>query len=548
MAICPYCERTGPDVLEPCPTGDGYVCIDEDDFHQWPDDPLLGREVGDRYVVLSVLGRGAMGRVYKAHQKQVDRMVALKVFRPEMLLGGGAGRRTTESERERAEERFVREARVLGRFSHPNCVTLYDFGSGPQRDFLYMAMEFVAGLSLREAIKRGVKFEAILSIAIQTADALIEAHAHNVIHRDLKPDNVVLAHVTGDGDPTVKVLDFGIAKLAQAGTESGTSEGVFGTPAYMSPEQCRGATAEVGPASDVYALGCICYEMICGRLPYETSDPEEMMRMHLEALVPEVTPRDGLRVPDELKQIVRRCMAKEAGDRWPDVGAFRQAVADVMRRHAEVDETEELSISRLAAARGGNDRDPGEADRQVEVPDNRVASDQRNPFVDQPLDAEAAWGSDASGELEAEAFEVADTVIDPEAAERWANMDTDPDQSAPNQSVSDESRSDQSAVEVGGASQADEGTRSAGESAAAVSSERHRDPWEDAEQTAPLANDSDSADFEAETTLPGRGSKEPVEWLDMLDRQVIWALLLLVVVTAGCVTTFVWIYLTMAGG
>jgi len=536
MAICPYCERTGPDVLEPCPTGDGYICIDDDDFHQWPDDPLLGREVGDRYVVLSVLGRGAMGRVYKARQKQVDRMVALKVFRPEMLLGGGAGRGTTESERERAEERFVREARVLGRFSHPNCVTLYDFGSGPKRDFLYMAMEFVAGLSLREAIKRGVKFEAILSIAIQTADALNEAHAHNVIHRDLKPDNVVLAHVAGDGDPTVKVLDFGIAKLARAGTESGSSEGVFGTPAYMSPEQCRGATAEVGPASDVYALGCICYEMICGRLPYETSDPEEMMRMHLEAPLPEVTPREGLRVPAELKQIVRRCMAKDADERWPDVGAFRQAVADVMRRHAEADETEELTISRIAAVHGGNEPDPAEADRQVEVPDNRVASDRRNPFVDQPLDAESAWGNDASGELEEE-FEVADTVIDPEAAERWANMDTDPERTAP----------EQSAVEVGGAPGEDEVNRSAGESAGAVSVEGQRDPWEDAEQTAPLANASDSAEFEAETTLPGRGSKETLEWLNMLDRQVLWALLLLAVVTAGCVTTFVWIYLMMAG-
>jgi serine/threonine protein kinase len=521
MAICPHCERAGPDVLQACPSDDGYICIDEDDYHQWPDDPLLGREVGERYIVLSVLGRGAMGRVYKAHQKQVDRLVALKVFRPEMLLAGEVGRRTSEAERERAEQRFIREARVLGRLSHPNCVTLYDFGTGPERDFLYMAMEFVAGLSLRQAIQRGLKFEAILSIMLQTADALIAAHAHDVVHRDLKPDNVVLAHQAGDGDPTVKVLDFGIAKLAQGATQSGATDGVFGTPAYMSPEQCRGSAREVGPVSDIYALGCICYEMVCGRLPFESDDPEEMMRKHREAEIPKVDPRAGLDVPDELADIITKALQKHPEDRWRDASACREAIAGVMAQHSEADETGELSIRRVASAfRGGSASQDDEEQRRVQVPDNRVASQEHDPFVEQSFDSEAsAWDNDAPPPG-TEDFDAADTVIDPEAAERWANMeaqaaDTDPTAVGPTPPPDGEQST----------------------------------PWKDAEPTDPINQIEADREFEGETTqLAGVRVDDTSFWSRVTDRQVVWALALVVVMLVGCVATFVWIYLTMGTG
>jgi eukaryotic-like serine/threonine-protein kinase len=331
MPICPHCEATTDKMLASCPSGDGYYCVDETEYAAYSDDPLIGRRIADRFIVSSVLGRGSMGQVYKARQHQVERDVALKIFRSETLVKRSLGRSGTMKEREAARARFVQEAKVLGQLSHPNCVTVYDFGMGEGEDFLYMAMEFVGGVSLREAINRGLKFEAIVEITRQILLALREAHSLGIVHRDLKPENIVLSYRFNTGEHLVKVLDFGIAKLLQGDVESFTRAGaLFGTPAYMSPEQCRGEVNTIGPQVDVYALGCILYEMLCGRLPYMAQLPQQMVRLHQEADIPDLELRRGMGAPDGLEAFIHRCIAKDRRARFDDAGEAMVAFAEVL--------------------------------------------------------------------------------------------------------------------------------------------------------------------------------------------------------------------------
>lgn len=330
MVICPHCQVRGGELYEACPSGDGYFLIDEEEAQGYLGDPWLGRRLGERFIITSILGQGSMGHVYKAYQQQVDRTVAIKLFdtiRVHSMLGeeknsGGPG----------AKERFIQEAKVLAKLSHPNCVTLYDFGLDGDGRFLYIAMEHVGGISLRRALRRGVKMEAIIEIVRQILMALREAHALNIVHRDLKPENIILSYRRTSDEQIVKVLDFGIAKLLQSESMERTATGLlFGTPAYMSPEQCRGE-AEVTAATDIYALGCIIFEMVTGRLPYISERPQEMVRLHQHAPIPAMVPRGKMELPQGLEAYVQRCMAKEPGKRFANaaaaLAAFERIVGD----------------------------------------------------------------------------------------------------------------------------------------------------------------------------------------------------------------------------
>jgi serine/threonine-protein kinase len=382
MAICPHCETISETVLASCPSGDGYYCIDETEFASYSDDPLLGQRIADRFIVSSVLGRGSMGKVYKAFQDQVDRDVALKVFRSETLVKHTLGRNGTAKEREAARARFVQEAKVLGQLSHPNCVTVYDFGMGEDDDFLYMAMEFVGGVSLREAVNRGFKFEAIVEITRQILQALREAHSLGIVHRDLKPENIVLSYRFNTGEHVVKVLDFGIAKLLQADAQSLTRAGaLFGTPAYMSPEQCRGELDTIGPQVDVYALGCILYEMVCRQLPYAAQLPQQMVRLHQEAEIPALDPGRGIDVPDGLEGFIHRCLQKDHRDRFADANAAMRAFEEVLADAGELGagnlDSEGLgSMARTIQKRSGTTHGA----RSVIVPKDRVSGDVLDPL------------------------------------------------------------------------------------------------------------------------------------------------------------------------
>lgn len=381
MPICPHCESTCETLLAPCPNDDGYFCVDETEYAAYGDDVLLGQRIAERFIVSSVLGRGSMGKVYKARQDQVDRDVALKVFRSETLVKRSLGRAGTEKEREAARARFVLEARVLGQLSHPNCVTVYDFGMGKDEDFLYMAMEFVGGVSLREAINRGLKFEAIVEISRQILLGLREAHTLGIVHRDLKPENIVLSYRFNTGDHVVKVLDFGIAKLLQPDAESHTRAGaLFGTPAYMSPEQCRGEVDTIGPQVDVYAMGCILYEMICGQLPYLAQLPQQMVRLHQEADIPGLAPRKGMDPPEGMQAFIQRCLAKDHKERFADadeaLAVFEEILTASGQSGTGLDSQGLGGMASTIQKRSGTTRGA----RSVIVPKDNVSGDVLDPI------------------------------------------------------------------------------------------------------------------------------------------------------------------------
>jgi serine/threonine protein kinase len=210
---------------------------------------MQGTLVNNRYSVLGTLGSGGMARVFLAHDEVLDRDVALKVLREQF------------AEDEEFVERFKREAQSAAALSHPNIVQVYDRGKAGN-EASYIAMEYVRGGTLKERISWSGPLDpgVAAAIALQIAEALVAAHERGVIHRDIKPQNVLLTP-TGDA----KVADFGIARAASATTISQRSV-VLGTASYMSPEQAMGEP--VGPASDLYSLGVVLYEMLTGELPY----------------------------------------------------------------------------------------------------------------------------------------------------------------------------------------------------------------------------------------------------------------------------------------
>jgi serine/threonine protein kinase len=261
--------------------------------------------------LLEPIGRGGMGIVYRARQLKLDRLVALKVIRPEV------------AEDPAFFERFSREARALARLSHPNIVTIFDFG---EVDGLYhLVMELVEGKDLRRRINRGpLEPKAAILIALQICHALRYAHERGVIHRDIKPENVLIDRAYG-----VKIADFGLAKLLLPGSDAArtATKHVLGTPFYMAPEQL-GRPWEVDHRADIFALGVLLYEMLAGVVPYG----------RYELLSEKVG------TEEELDEIVGKALAREPSDRYDSVDELREELAEVARDHYELpDVAEELS-------------------------------------------------------------------------------------------------------------------------------------------------------------------------------------------------------------
>ncbi len=325
MPICPKCESRDGELYQACPSGDGYHLVDEDEYHAHRGEPWLGKCLGGRFVISTVLGQGAMSRVYEAYQTQVDRKVAIKIFELDKV-GTGSGEAGPDD-----RDRFIREAQVLAKLSHPNCVTLYDFGYEEDQGFLYIAMERVSGISMRKAARRGLKFEALAEVVRQVLMALREAHALDIVHRDLKPENIILSYRRTSDEQIVKVFDFGIAKLLgrDAGNKKTRAGLLFGTPAYMSPEQCRGET-NVTPASDIYSIGCMIFELVTGYLPFDSELPQELVRQHQYEPVPDLVVRSGIDAPEGLQAFVHRCMAKEPEERFSDAAAAFEVFEEII--------------------------------------------------------------------------------------------------------------------------------------------------------------------------------------------------------------------------
>ena len=265
----------------------------------------LRAALADRYTVDKAIGRGGMATVYLAHDLRHDRPVAIKVMSPELTATIGA-------------ERFGREVRIAAKLSHPNVLGVFD--SGEARGLLFYVMPLIDGESLREKLQREkqLSIDESIQIICEVAEALGYAHANGIIHRDVKPENILLQ--SGHG----LVADFGIARLAERDGEKLTKTGMaVGTAAYMSPEQAAGEPTDA--RSDIYALGCVLYEMLVGQPPFMGANAMAIMSQHSLATLPEIRVMRHS-VPEELESVIRRAMEKSAPDRFQTMDDFRRAV------------------------------------------------------------------------------------------------------------------------------------------------------------------------------------------------------------------------------
>lgn len=274
-----------------------------------PTDQLLGQrpgnavEIGGRYQLLEPIGEGGMARVYRARDRVLDRIIALKLLREEY----GANRDFVA--------RFYREARAAASLQHPNIVDIYDYG--PHEGTYFIVMQYVEGTNLKTLLRREGALPPGRAVAVtaQVLRALAVAHAHGIIHRDVKPQNILVR----ESDGIVKLTDFGIAR-ARDGLDLTTSGATLGTAHYMAPEQARGGP--IGPQTDLYAAGVVLFELLAGRLPFDAANHLRVMLQHLHDPPPDLP--HG--VPPMLNQVVRRALAKEPARRFQSAGEMLAAL------------------------------------------------------------------------------------------------------------------------------------------------------------------------------------------------------------------------------
>ncbi|HUS65233.1 MAG TPA: serine/threonine-protein kinase, partial [Kofleriaceae bacterium] len=292
----------------------------------------VGATVGN-YRVMEKIGQGAMGSVFLATHPVIGKRVALKVIHPEL------------SSNEEMIARFFNEARAVTQIGHENIVDVQDFGQTPDGDS-FIVMELLEGFGLGERMKAHGAFSVprATHIALQIADGLAAAHARGIIHRDLKPDNVMLVPRGGDPD-FVKILDFGLAKLSGPGamnhhTKTGS---LLGTPHYMAPEQAEGSK-KVDQRVDVYALGCMLFEMLTGRVPFPGEGFGEVLVKHVRE-PPPLPSRLNSEVPKAIEKIVLHALAKKPEFRFKSMDDFRSALRDPERFAHSLDSSDALRLT-----------------------------------------------------------------------------------------------------------------------------------------------------------------------------------------------------------
>ena len=280
-----------------------------------------------RYEIVSELGQGAMGIVYKAKDPLIDRVVAIKTINLGLAL----------DEKEEYEGRFYQEAKAAGRLNHPNIVTIYDVGKSG--DVAYIAMEFLQGRELRDIMNDDglLPVDQVLDIAAQVAQGLAYAHEHDIVHRDVKPSNIMVVR-----DGHAKLTDFGIARMASSAVHTQTGM-VLGSPKYMSPEQVLGKALD--QRSDIFSLGVMLYEMLTGESPFNGENVNAIMYQTLNA-VP--TPPSTLNpaVPDMANFILAKALAKKLEDRYQnakDFSADLRACRDTLPRSGKPIDISQLS-------------------------------------------------------------------------------------------------------------------------------------------------------------------------------------------------------------
>jgi serine/threonine-protein kinase len=304
VKTCAQCQVNYPDAVEFCPA-DGARLPGE--MPKPAPDPLIGSTLDGRYLVESLLGLGGMGYVYAGRHAIIDKRVAIKVLRAEHAQHD-----------ESAAQRFLVEAKAASKIGHQNIVDITDFGVLADGK-TYFIMEFLDGPTLGKLVHHGQHVSALraIGIAVQIARGLAAAHDKGIVHRDLKPENIFILEKDGQRD-FVKIVDFGIAKdqsykkkLTQAGM-------VLGTPEYMSPEQATGQATD--HRVDMYALGCIVYEMLTGEVPFKSDTPTKTLTQHVfEKVIRPSERRPDLEIPPALEAVVMRALQKKPDERFADL-------------------------------------------------------------------------------------------------------------------------------------------------------------------------------------------------------------------------------------
>lgn len=290
---------------------------------------LTGRVLADRYRIEEVIGRGGMGAVYRATDERLGRQVAVKVI----TLSGAAD----PEARERLRQRFLREARAAAALPHhPNVVPVYDYGTDPTLGLDFLVMELLRGEDLATRLARSgpPPLPLALHVLHEAARAIAVGHRAGLIHRDVKPGNIFLVE-DGHGDVQVRVLDFGIAKLADDDTLTQlTQDGRAPlSPAYASPEQLRGLS-RITPASDVFSLGAVGFQLLTGERPFSDVD-RNRISLGMPVPVPSVRERNPA-VPPPVEEVVRRALAFDPAERYPDAGVFARVLEQARREMGEV--------------------------------------------------------------------------------------------------------------------------------------------------------------------------------------------------------------------
>jgi serine/threonine protein kinase len=333
-----------------------------------------------KYIIEGELARGAMGRVYLAKQTGLNRKVAIKVMSPK--LGDDDFRR-----------RFILEATGLANLNHRNIVTVFDYGE-TKRGMLYLVMEHIDGKTLARSLRDHGTYSVAraLHIAAQLLKGLRAAHAKGMIHRDLKPSNIMVVH-NDDGDVEVKILDFGVAKLFFGAqdqvVEDSTRDGMLlGTPAYMAPEQIE--ASGVTPKTDLYALGCVLFQLLTGRLPFPGKNDVEIMHAHLKEPVPSMSSIPGLQaVPAQVEQYIQRLMAKRPDDRYADAAAATEALRGLMQSLLAGDAAFRAQVpADMAATLASTGGDSGS--RATPIP-SQVPAAAREPTSPTPIPSSVEW-------------------------------------------------------------------------------------------------------------------------------------------------------------
>jgi len=315
MPVCTTCGASYSSTVRIC-VRDGTPLVSAPS-----DNKYLGTLLDGKYRIDSFISAGGMGSVYRALHVMLDKTVAVKVIKNELVTS------------DEIVARFQREARAASNLNHPNIVSIYDLGQTPDGT-LYIAMEFIDGPSLKQVIRRDGPFTPRQSIDIlaQVASALSTSHRKHIVHRDLKSDNLMLA---SEGDRTVvKLVDFGIAKTFDDSTQLTAAGYMLGTPHYMSPEQAAGKP--VDHRADLYSLGVILYETLTGVVPFgDAALTSILVKLATEMPPPPSARRPDARVPPALDAVAMRCLEKDPERRFQSAGEFAEALE---RASAEIDD------------------------------------------------------------------------------------------------------------------------------------------------------------------------------------------------------------------